>query len=244
MFSLKVADTDSFLDMPQTAQNLYFHLGLRADDDGFIANPRRIMKMLGSSDDDYKLLLVKRFIIQFDSGICVIKHWRIHNYLQNDRYIETQYVREKELLEIDQKTKKYILKSEKEANVYIPYTQLNLTKLNYNNNSDKSPTVEETIKEETKEIKPLKSLYEQLGVKQNIRKIEKWQDSASIAIKELNVPEEKISSVFKCFKDNEREAMLALSDCKELGKMNVFYFLKVYSEIVKKIKNNEKVINS
>ncbi len=122
-------------------------------------------------------------------------------------------------------------------------------KRNIINNSDKSPInkteIKGTFKEygilkegknNLKEIKPITSLYEQFGIKKNIRKVEKWQDSASIVVKEMNVPEEKISSVFKCFKDNEREAMFALRDCKELGKMNVFYFLKVYSEIVKKNK--------
>ena len=237
MFSLKVVDTDVFLDMPQSSQLLYFHLAMRGDDDGFISNPKKITRMLNINDDDYKILILKRFIIPFESGVCVIKHWRIHNYLQNDRYMATQYIREKSLLEIDKNTKKYTLKDEKNKNVYIPYTQLNLTKLNYNNNSDESP--KEVIESlEQKEIKPIKSLYEQFGIKQSIRKVEKWQESAAIVIKELNVPEEKISSVFKCFKDNEREAMFALIDCKELGKMNVFYFLKVYSELVKNIKKN------
>ncbi len=233
MFSLKVVDTDAFLDMPQSSQLLYFHLAMRGDDDGFVANHKKIMRMLNINEDDYKILVLKRFIIPFESGVCVIKHWRIHNYLQNDRYVVTQYIREKNLLVIDKNTKKYTLKDNKNKNVYIPYTQLNLTKLNYKNNSDESPIIE--VKEE---IKPLKSLYEQLGIKQNVRKVEKWQDSASVVVKELNVPEEKISSVFKCFKDNEREAMFALRDCKELGKLNVFYFLKVYSELCKKNKKN------
>lgn len=233
MFSLKVVDTDAFLDMPQSSQLLYFHLAMRGDDDGFVANPKKIMKIIGSSEDDYKLLIVKRFIIIFESGVCVIKHWRIHNYLQNDRYSETQYIREKDKLEIDPKTKKYILKDKKKQNVYTLYTQPNLTKLNINNNE------QDSSKDENKqEIKPIKSLYEQFGINKSKRIVQKWQDSASIVIKEMNVPENKISSVFKCFKDHEREAMFALRDCKELGKMNVFYFLKVYNELVKKNKKN------
>lgn len=109
MFSLKIVDTDAFLEMPQSSQLLYFHLAMRADDDGFIANPRRIMRMLGSSDDDYKVLLAKRFLLNFESGVCVIKHWLIHNLVRGDRYTGTQYIKEKQMLMVDDKTKKYSL---------------------------------------------------------------------------------------------------------------------------------------
>ena len=110
MFSLKVVDTDAFLDMPQSSQLLYFHLSMRADDDGFVANPKKIMRVMGGAEDDYKVLIAKRFIIPFDSGVCVIKHWRIHNLIRVDRYTETQWIREKEMLLIDDKTNKYSLK--------------------------------------------------------------------------------------------------------------------------------------
>ncbi len=100
MFSLKIVDTDAFLEMPQSSQLLYYHLSMRADDDGFVSNPKKIMRMVGSQDDDYKILLAKRFVIAFDSGVCVIKHWRIHNYIQADRYQETNYLPEKKSLEI------------------------------------------------------------------------------------------------------------------------------------------------
>jgi len=99
MFSLKIVDTDIFLDMPLSAQNLYFHLNMRADDDGFIANHKKIMRMIGCNDDDMKILLTKDFIIPFQSGVCVIKHWKIHNYIAKDRYHETIYIEEKETLE-------------------------------------------------------------------------------------------------------------------------------------------------
>ena len=98
MFSLKIVDTDAFLDMPQSTQNLYFHFGMRADDEGFIGNVKRIMKMIGSSEDDMKVLLAKRFILLFESGVVVIKHWKMNNYLQNDRIKETTYLQEKSLL--------------------------------------------------------------------------------------------------------------------------------------------------
>jgi hypothetical protein len=96
MFSLDIVDSDAFLDMPQSSQNLYFHLAMRADDDGFVSNPKKVMRTCSSQDDDYKVLTAKRFLIPFKSGICVIKHWKIHNYIQNDRYHETLYVEEKQ----------------------------------------------------------------------------------------------------------------------------------------------------
>lgn len=92
MFSLLVIDTDTFLDMPLSAQALYFHLCMRADDDGFIGNPKRIMRLINASEDDLKILLAKGFVIKFDEvGVLVVKHWRIHNTIQSDRYTRTIY---------------------------------------------------------------------------------------------------------------------------------------------------------
>ncbi len=102
MFAKSVIDSDVFLDMPATTQVLYFHLAMRADDDGFVSNPKRIERMVGCSDDDLNLLILKKFIIPFDSGIVVIKHWKIHNYIQKDRYKETAYKEEKALLSLDE----------------------------------------------------------------------------------------------------------------------------------------------
>ena len=99
MFAKTIIDSDAFLDMTLSTQALYFHLSMRADDDGFINNPKKIQRMVGCSDDDLKLLIVKRFILPFDSGIVVIKHWKIHNYIRNDRYKPTVYEEEKSLLE-------------------------------------------------------------------------------------------------------------------------------------------------
>lgn len=95
MFSLQITDSDAFLDMPQSSQLLYFHLAMRADDDGFVGNPKKIIRMIGAGEDDIKVLLSKRFILSFQSGVVVIKHWKIHNYIQKDRYTETKYLEEK-----------------------------------------------------------------------------------------------------------------------------------------------------
>ena len=91
MFRLDVLDTDAFLDMPLSTQALYFHLCLRADDDGFIGNPKRVAVIIGASLDDLKLLIAKRFVLAFEDGVIVIKHWRMHNTIQNDRYVPTKY---------------------------------------------------------------------------------------------------------------------------------------------------------
>ena len=102
MFAKTIIDSDAFLDMPLSAQALYFHLSMRADDDGFINNPRKIQRMTGAGDDDFKLLLAKHFLLIFESGVVVIKHWRIHNYIRNDRYNETKYKEEKAMLCLDE----------------------------------------------------------------------------------------------------------------------------------------------
>lgn len=98
MFTMKIVDSDAFLDMPLSTQCLYFHLNMRADDDGFVGNPKRIAKLIGSNDDDLKLLIAKRFVLLFEDGVIVIKHWRIHNTLSRDRYVETSYTDEKKEL--------------------------------------------------------------------------------------------------------------------------------------------------
>lgn len=101
MFAKTIVLSDAFLDLPMSARCLYFTLGMLADDDGFVNAPRSIMRQCGASDDDAKILLAKKFILAFESGVIVIKHWRINNYLRNDRYVETKYVDEKGTLEID-----------------------------------------------------------------------------------------------------------------------------------------------
>lgn len=100
MFTQKIVDSDAFLDMPLSSQVLYFHLAMRADDDGFVNNPKKITRYIGASEDDFKLLLAKRFILGFESGVIVIKHWRMHNIIKKDRYHPTDYQDELSALEI------------------------------------------------------------------------------------------------------------------------------------------------
>lgn len=108
MFAKKITESDAFLDMPSSTQMLYFHLSMNADDDGFVNNPKKIQRMCGASDDDFKLLIAKSFVILFESGIIVIKHWKMHNYIQSDRYRPTDYVDEKSMLGV-KKNKAYTL---------------------------------------------------------------------------------------------------------------------------------------
>ena len=103
MFAKTIVLSDAFLDMPMSARCLYFTLGMLADDDGFVNAPRSIMRQCGSSEDDMRILISKKFVLEFESGVIVIKHWRINNYLRNDRYVETKYVKEKALLVVDEK---------------------------------------------------------------------------------------------------------------------------------------------
>ena len=100
MFAKSIVMSDAFLDMPMSARCLYFTLGMFADDDGFVDSPKGIMRQCGASADDLNVLIAKRFVLLFDSGVIVIKHWRINNYLRSDRYKETTYLEEKSLLDI------------------------------------------------------------------------------------------------------------------------------------------------
>ena len=102
MFSKKIVETDFFMEMSPTAKLLYFYLNMSADDDGFVGNPKTIKLISGATDDDLKILIAKQFIIPFDSGVVVIKDWKIHNYIQKDRYNQTQYLDEKKQLLVEE----------------------------------------------------------------------------------------------------------------------------------------------
>ena len=102
MFHKNVVESDAFLDMPVTARLLYYDLSMRADDDGFVNSPKKIMRMIGASQDDLSILGLRKFIIPFETGVVVIKHWKIHNYIRKDTYNETKYKEEKAELELDE----------------------------------------------------------------------------------------------------------------------------------------------
>lgn len=107
MFSLDVVDTDKFLDMPTSTQVLYFHLGMRADDYGFVASPKRITKAVGCNEDDLKLLIAKSYLIPFDDGVVVISDWNVNNWIRQDRKKSTRF--DDKLTELELKNGVYIL---------------------------------------------------------------------------------------------------------------------------------------
>lgn len=128
MFSRKITESDQFLDMPMSAQSLYFHINMQADDDGFVGNVKTIKRMIGASDDDLKLLIAKQFLIPFETGIVVIRDWKIHNYIQKDRYTETFYQQEKAQLETVENKQYQKMDTECIQNVSSLDTQVRLGK--------------------------------------------------------------------------------------------------------------------
>lgn len=138
MISLQITDTDAFLDMPATSQLLYFHLTIRADDEGFVSNPKKISRLIGIQNDDLKVLIAKRFVLEFESGVVVIKHWLIHNTIRMDRFNKTVYQKEKNSLTVKENkaytelaTKGQPIGNQKTTQVKLSKVKLSKVKLNY-----------------------------------------------------------------------------------------------------------------
>lgn len=163
MFTQKIVDSDAFLDMPLSTQALYFHLNMRADDDGFINNPKRIQRTIGASEDDLKLLIVKRFVIGFESGVIVIKHWRMHNTLRKDRYSPSQYQEELAQLQIKENnsyTERALALPETVATTWQPNGNQLATQYSIDKNSiDKSRVVDASAEAAPAKSKPVKHKY-------------------------------------------------------------------------------------
>ena len=177
MFAKTIVLSDAFLDMPLSARCLYFTLGMLADDDGFINSPRSIMRQCGASDDDMRILLARKFVLAFESGIIVIKHWRINNYLQKDRYNETKYLDEKKQLEIDKNGSYH-----KSMYTQSVYTQDRLGKDSIGKNSieDRAPLEPVPLNDGTDwlptltEYEEYKRLYASVNVANEFKKIRAW----------------------------------------------------------------------
>jgi hypothetical protein len=122
MFAKSVIESDAFLDLPISTRLLYFDLGMRGDDDGFVDSPKRVMRNTGASDDDFKLLIIKQFIIPFENGVVVIRHWKVHNYLRSDRYKPTLYQCEKSLISEDTNNIHFLQNNPGIPMVYQPST--------------------------------------------------------------------------------------------------------------------------
>lgn len=156
MFTKRITESDDFLGMPSSSQMLYFHLSMNADDDGFVSNPRKIQRMCGASNDDYNLLIMKRFILVFDSGVIVIKHWRMHNYIQSDRYKPTDCIDEKKMLGL-KNNKSYTL----DAN------QMDSRCIQAINDNDSGSSIEDKKKQE--EIESIKEIVAYLNMRTGAR---------------------------------------------------------------------------
>lgn len=194
MFSLRVVDTDKFMDMPCSTQALYFHLGMHGDDDGFVSSPRKLQRAAGCSDDDLRLLAAKGYIIPFESGVIVITDWKVNNTLKNDRYQETIYQSEKELLQVEESGKYALLDPKRfqvgsEMDPQLNLTKHNLTKPNLTNttysctepkNASTPPVI--TLPLNTGEEYPifseklpeLSALYPAVDVMQALREMRGW----------------------------------------------------------------------
>ncbi len=150
MFAKTIIDSDAFLDMPTSARLLYYDLSMRADDDGFINSPKKIIRMTGASDDDLKVLIAKKFVIPFENGIVVIKHWLIHNYIRKDTYNETQYKEQKAMLTLDENKSYKLINNISQRTVDEPSTQDRLGKDRLGKDSiDNLPASEEASPADT-----------------------------------------------------------------------------------------------
>lgn len=156
MFSRKIIESDTFLDMPLSAQALYFHLNLEADDDGFVNGAKRIQRMVGASEDDLKLLCTKQFIIPFSTGVIVVTHWKMHNSIQKDRYKETVYQSEKILLK-EHDNKMYTLciqdVSEMESQIRLDKIRLGLEEIRIESIGDSDESQPSPAPKKSKEIR-------------------------------------------------------------------------------------------
>ena len=198
MFSKTIVDSDAFLDMPLSSQALYFHLSMRADDDGFLNNARKIQRIVGASEDDLKLLILKRFIIAFGGGVLVIKHWRMNNYLRADRHRPTVYQDELAMLNIKDNGS-YTLKNDNGIPTGIPdsnqcVTQYSIDKISIDKDSidtcpeqkstpDPHPVITLTLNDKTEypitqsKIDEWAKLFPAVDVMQEFRKMKSWLDS-------------------------------------------------------------------
>lgn len=197
MFAKTIIDSDAFLDMPTSTQSLYFHLAMRADDDGFINNPKKIQRMIGCSDDDLKLLIAKRFIIPFENGIVVIKHWKIHNYIQKDRYKPTIYQEELKKLKVKNNGGYGLLDTECIQDVSRLETQVRLGKVSIGkDNKDimhgvinppcQPPTITLTLNDKSEypinqtQISEWQDLYQSVDILQELKKMKGWLNANPI----------------------------------------------------------------
>jgi len=158
MFSKDITASDAFLDMPASSQALYFHLGMEADDDGFIGNPKKVMRVLGVSTDDMKILLTKRFVLDFPSGVVVVKHHRINNNWDKYNCKRTMYLEEFSQLNIKE-NKAYTLDKTQGTPIQTENSLQTVSRIEENRIEYRTPIVVQEVKETEKEKKPSEAKY-------------------------------------------------------------------------------------
>ena len=203
MFAKTIIDSDAFLDMPLSTQALYFHLAMRADDEGFVNNPKKIQRMVSASEDDLKVLATKRFIIPFESGVVVIRHWKIHNYIQNDRKHDTVCEDEKSLITV-KKNGEYEMYTDCIQNGYNLDTEVSIGKV-IDNNIDTNVSICQTERTVHSDIQTIVDAWNSLtavGISpvSSMSSTSKRYKSISARIREYGV-----NSVLKAI-DNVRES--------------------------------------
>ena len=207
MFSRKITESDQFLDMPMSAQSLYFHINMQADDDGFVGNVKTIKRMIGASDDDLKLLIAKQFLIPFDTGIVVIRDWKIHNYIQKDRYTETFYKHEKAMLETTDNKQYQVMDTECIQDVSSLDTQVRLGKdrlgkdrleIEKEIDSNNSQQSQKRYADDSQYMKVAVYLFEKIKERLPNKKepdFQKWADEVRKTVELDGVPVERYKEV-------------------------------------------------
>jgi hypothetical protein len=234
MFSKQIIDSDAFLEMPLSAQALYFHLSMRADDDGFVDNPRKIQRMVSASGDDLKLLIAKRYILTFESGVIVIKHWRIHNTLRNDRYKETVYLEEKAMLTV--KDNKSYTEKNKLNTVGIPNGNQVETQYSIDKNS-----IDKSSKESNSRFTPPTPEEIKAYCKERNNQVDEERFYDFYSSKGWMVGKNKMKDWKACVRTWEKDSKDKSQDKPKQNKFNQYpqrtYTAADYAEIEKKLLN-------
>lgn len=229
MFTDKIVESDAFLEMPLSSQALYFHYCMNADDDGFVNNPTRIQRMIGAAIDDDKVLVAKSFILPFESGIKVIKHWRMHNLLRKDRYTETEYLEEKSRLFIkengvytfDENQGKPALATNRQPNGNQRLPQESVVKDNIGEDN-KEKSVREKKDDDTTTTTTLKDFMKEFGIVKDTysKQVDKMNyDALSKAYRESKWLQANITSLSRICRDYEKIIGNFYRDYKDPNKM-------------------------
>ena len=242
MLTRKITESDAFLEMPHSAQALYLHLNLEADDDGFINAPKKVMRLTGTKKKDLELLINKKFVLAFEDGLIVIKHWRMHNYLRHDRYHPTQYQNEFAMLTLDDENIYHLDSWQPDGNQTATEDRLGKDRLGKDRlgkelfaSHDESSEAIYSIRLKEKDtfqpiyredIEFLQTLYPEVNVEQEIRNMVGWSEGndtkrktksgiKSFITRWLNREQNKVGKVPDQLKDKAREAYIKDVEMKQ-----------------------------